>query len=93
MLNFHFIISIIYFSVIVSQWTKMLDIIAIHLDKLGICYNVIQGNIPPKKRNEYVEDFNTNPKGSEVMLVSLRAGGVGLNLIGGNHLFLLDQHW
>jgi hypothetical protein len=27
----------------------MLDIIAIHLDKLGICYNVIQGNIPPKK--------------------------------------------
>jgi transcription termination factor 2 len=42
---------------------------------------------------EYVEDFNTNPKGSEVMLVSLRAGGVGLNLIGGNHLFLLDQHW
>jgi SNF2 family DNA or RNA helicase len=54
-LNFHFIISIIYFSVIVSQWTKMLDIIAIHLDKLGICYNVIQGNIPPKKRNEYVE--------------------------------------
>ena len=80
-------------SVIVSQWTKMLDIIAIHLDKLGICYNVIQGNIPPKKRNEYVEDFNTNPKGSEVMLVSLRAGGVGLNLIGGNHLFLLDQHW
>jgi transcription termination factor 2 len=68
----------------------MLDIIAIHLDNLGICYNVIQGNIPPKKRNEYVEDFNTNPKGSEVMLVSLRAGGVGLNLIGGNHLFLLD---
>jgi len=27
------------------------------------------------------------------MLVSLRAGGVGLNLIGGNHLFLLDMHW
>jgi len=29
----------------------------------------------------------------QVMLVSLRAGGVGLNLIGGNHLFLLDMHW
>ena len=29
----------------------------------------------------------------KVMLVSLRAGGVGLNLIGGSHLFLLDQHW
>jgi len=30
---------------------------------------------------------------SQVMLVSLRAGGVGLNLIGGNHLFLIDMHW
>lgn len=27
------------------------------------------------------------------MLVSLCAGGVGLNLIGGNHLFLMDMHW
>ena len=30
---------------------------------------------------------------SKVMLVSLCAGGVGLNLIGGNHLFLIDMHW
>lgn len=29
----------------------------------------------------------------KVMLISLSAGGVGLNLIGGNHLFLLDMHW
>lgn len=31
--------------------------------------------------------------GPQVMLVSLCAGGVGLNLIGGNHLFLIDMHW
>jgi len=30
---------------------------------------------------------------SQVMLVSLCAGGVGINLIGGNHLFLIDMHW
>lgn len=30
---------------------------------------------------------------SQVMLISLSAGGVGLNLTGGNHLFLLDMHW
>uniref|UniRef100_H2YHJ4 Transcription termination factor 2 n=1 Tax=Ciona savignyi TaxID=51511 RepID=H2YHJ4_CIOSA len=30
---------------------------------------------------------------TKIMLVSLQAGGVGLNLIGGNHLFLLDMHW
>lgn len=29
----------------------------------------------------------------QVMLLSLQAGGVGLNLIGGNHVFLLDMHW
>eukprot|EP00794_Sanderia_malayensis_P003749 gene3749-4271_t len=50
-------------------------------------------SVTVKKRNEIVEDFNTNPHGIQVMLVSLKAGGVGLNLIGGNHLFLLDQHW
>ncbi|KAK6185605.1 hypothetical protein SNE40_007803 [Patella caerulea] len=80
-------------SVIVSQWTKMLDIIGYHLSEMGITYSTIQGNIPAKKRMELVEDFNTNPTGSEVMLVSLRAGGVGLNLIGGSHLFIVDIHW
>lgn len=38
-------------------------------------------------------DNNILPFVSKVMLVSLCAGGVGLNLIGGNHLFLIDMHW
>ncbi|XP_033756052.1 transcription termination factor 2-like isoform X3 [Pecten maximus] len=80
-------------SVIVSQWTKMLEIVGLQLDKLNIKYSIIKGNIPPKKRTEAVDAFNSSSGGPEVMLVSLRAGGVGLNLIGGNHLFLLDQHW
>ena len=32
-------------------------------------------------------------KSFQVMLLSLGAGGVGLNLVGANHLFLLDMHW
>ena len=40
-----------------------------------------------------VEDFNRKNGGAEVMLLSLGAGGVGLNLVGANHLFLLDMHW
>lgn len=80
-------------SVVVSQWTKMLDILAHHLRQAGIKYTIIQGSVSAKKRMEAVEDFNTNIHGPEVMLVSLKAGGVGLNLIGGNHLFLIDQHW
>ncbi|KAL3865169.1 hypothetical protein ACJMK2_006788 [Sinanodonta woodiana] len=79
--------------VIVSQWTQMLEIVSYHLRKMGIFCSLIQGNIPPKKRMEAVEQFNNDPHGPSVMLVSLRAGGCGLNLIGGNHLFLLDCHW
>ena len=71
----------------------MLDIVAIHLKRLNIRCHVIQGNIPAKKRMEFVDQFNNDPDGPEVMLVSLRAGGCGLNLIGGNHLYLLDSHW
>uniref|UniRef100_A0A8C5BBF0 Transcription termination factor 2 n=1 Tax=Gadus morhua TaxID=8049 RepID=A0A8C5BBF0_GADMO len=80
-------------SVIVSQWTSMLKIVAVHLKTLGLKYAVIDGTVPPKNRMDLVEDFNTNPIGPQVMLVSLCAGGVGLNLIGGNHLFLIDMHW
>ncbi|KAA0715342.1 Transcription termination factor 2 [Triplophysa tibetana] len=80
-------------SVIVSQWTSMLQIVAGHLKKMDLKFAVIDGTVNPKRRMDLVEEFNTNPKGPQVMLVSLCAGGVGLNLIGGNHLFLMDMHW
>ncbi|KAJ7320316.1 hypothetical protein JRQ81_019827 [Phrynocephalus forsythii] len=80
-------------SVIVSQWTSMLKVVAMHLEKLGLRYATVDGSVNPKQRMDVVEEFNKNPKGPEVMLISLLAGGVGLNLVGGNHLFLLDMHW
>ncbi|KAL6100380.1 ttf2 [Pungitius sinensis] len=80
-------------SVIVSQWTSMLRIVAVHLRGMGLRYGVIDGTVAPKHRMDLVEEFNTNARGPQVMLVSLCAGGVGLNLIGGNHLFLIDMHW
>ncbi|XP_072254585.1 LOW QUALITY PROTEIN: transcription termination factor 2 [Pyxicephalus adspersus] len=80
-------------SVIVSQWTSMLRIVAVHLKRIGLSYATIDGSVNPKQRMDVVEEFNLNPRGPQVMLVSLCAGGVGLNLIGGNHLFLLDMHW
>ncbi|XP_063804809.1 transcription termination factor 2 [Pseudophryne corroboree] len=80
-------------SVIVSQWTGMLKIVAAHLKRIGLSYATIDGSVNPKQRMEVVEEFNVNSRGPQVMLVSLCAGGVGLNLIGGNHLFLLDMHW
>lgn len=44
-------------------------------------------------RQERVNSFNRKSGGAQVMLLSLTAGGVGLNLVGGNHLFLVDLHW
>ncbi|NXM07378.1 TTF2 factor, partial [Tyrannus savana] len=80
-------------SVVVSQWTSMLKVVAVHLQRLGLKYATVDGSVNPKQRMDVVEEFNSNPKGPQVMLVSLLAGGVGLNLTGGNHLFLLDMHW
>uniref|UniRef100_F6R8D4 Transcription termination factor 2 n=1 Tax=Ornithorhynchus anatinus TaxID=9258 RepID=F6R8D4_ORNAN len=80
-------------SVIVSQWTSMLKIVAVHLQRLGLSFAVVDGSVHPKQRMDLVAAFNTDPKGPQVMLISLLAGGVGLNLTGGNHLFLLDMHW
>ncbi|XP_032888879.1 transcription termination factor 2 isoform X1 [Amblyraja radiata] len=80
-------------SVIISQWTSMLHVVAAHLDRIKLSHVTLDGTVTPKRRMDMVEEFNTNPKGPQVMLVSLCAGGVGLNLIGGNNLFLLDMHW
>ncbi|KAJ7427048.1 hypothetical protein BTVI_01447 [Pitangus sulphuratus] len=71
----------------------MLKVVAVHLQRLGLKYATVDGSVNPKQRMDVVEEFNSNPKGPQVMLVSLLAGGVGLNLTGGNHLFLLDMHW
>ncbi|XP_005389109.1 PREDICTED: transcription termination factor 2 [Chinchilla lanigera] len=79
-------------SVIVSQWTSMLKVVALHLKKHGLTYATIDGSVNPKQRMDLVEAFN-HSRDPQVMLISLLAGGVGLNLTGGNHLFLLDMHW
>ncbi|XP_022256205.1 transcription termination factor 2-like [Limulus polyphemus] len=71
----------------------MLEVIAHHLKAVGISYYLIQGKVNSQDRMKAVDDFNNNPNGAKVLLLSLKAGGVGLNLTGGNHLFLMDLHW
>jgi transcription termination factor 2 len=79
--------------VVVSQWTSMLNIVQVHLEKAGIRCDTIKGSMRPIERQRVVDSFNSDSRATEVLLLSLRAGGCGLNLIGGNHLFLLDPHW
>nr|CAD2144813.1 unnamed protein product [Meloidogyne enterolobii] len=79
--------------VIVSQWTSMLSIIEYHLKLSNTKYTSITGNVKAEERQHRVDSFNKRNFGPSVMLLSLTAGGVGLNLVGGNHLFMVDLHW
>lgn len=52
---------------IVSQWTSMLRIVAVHLQRIGLRYGIIDGSVNPKQRMDLVEEFNTNSKGPQVI--------------------------
>ncbi|KAK1124633.1 hypothetical protein K0M31_006006 [Melipona bicolor] len=80
--------------VIVSQWTSTLNIIASCLPSIkGASFNMFTGNVPIKERQGIMDSFNTPNSNPKILLLSLTAGGVGLNLVGGNHLLLIDIHW
>jgi hypothetical protein len=79
-------------SVVFSQFTSFLDIIAERLDAEGISYVRLDGSMSANARNEAVNAFQTNPH-VHVFLASLKAGGVGLTLTAGTNCFLTDVWW
>ncbi|EDV43361.1 uncharacterized protein Dana_GF18453 [Drosophila ananassae] len=80
-------------AIVVSQWTSVLDILRDHLEHAGLPTLSLNGTIPVKNRQDIVNQFNNRQSDKRILLLSLTAGGVGLNLIGANHLLLLDLHW
>ncbi|EFN62976.1 Transcription termination factor 2 [Camponotus floridanus] len=80
--------------IIVSQWTTLLNVIASHLPSIkDATFSKFTGNVAIKDRQNVVNSFNSQKSGPRILLLSLTAGGVGLNLVGGNHLLLFDIHW
>jgi superfamily II DNA or RNA helicase len=75
-----------------SQFVEMLKLIRPWLDKKGIPYEYLTGETPPDKRAEAVERFN-NTTTSPVFLISLKAGGTGLNLTGADYVIHYDPWW
>ena len=69
----------------------MLEIIQKKLDAEHISYYTITGSTPKKKRLELVKAFNEGDV--KVFLISLKAGGVGLNLIGADIVVHYDPWW
>ncbi len=74
-----------------SQFTKMLAIIKNKLAFLGIEYMYLDGSTPSKERLEMAENFNTGS--CQLFLISLRAGGTGLNLTGADTVIHFDPWW
>ncbi len=77
---------------IFSGYTSMLNIIEGNLAKEGISYYKLTGQTKVDERVKLVNDFNNNPN-VKVFLISLKAGGTGLNLIGADMVIHYDPWW
>lgn len=73
-----------------SQFVKHLDLLRTELDKLGTTYAYLDG--ATRDRREQVEFFQNNPD-VPLFLISLKAGGTGLNLTAADYVFILDPWW
>ncbi|KAJ5488370.1 Helicase C-terminal [Penicillium expansum] len=80
--------------VLVSNYTSTLSLLATLLTSLGLPYLRLDGSTPAQKRQGLVDDFNRLPASScFAFLLSAKAGGTGLNLIGASRLILFDVDW
>ena len=79
-------------SLVFSQFIKSLDIVERRLQESGIPYLRIDGSTPMAQRKNIVESFQ-NTEDYAVLLLSLKTGGVGLNLTRANHVFHVDPWW
>ncbi|MFO8069492.1 MAG: DEAD/DEAH box helicase [Alkalibacterium sp.] len=77
--------------VLFSQFTSMLKIIRERLDAIDVDYHYLDGQTKNEHRLELTTRFNTGEK--DLFLISLKAGGTGLNLTGGDTVILFDSWW
>ncbi|KAI0931358.1 hypothetical protein AcW2_000267 [Taiwanofungus camphoratus] len=80
-------------AVVFSQFTSFLDLIQVVLDRDYIAWFRFDGSMDIKRRNEAVSGFKSPSREPKVFIVSLKAGGVGLNLTNANHVFMMDCWW
>ncbi|MBD2295679.1 DEAD/DEAH box helicase [Anabaena sphaerica FACHB-251] len=74
-----------------AEWGKLLKP---YLEKqLGREIFFLYGSTTKKQREEMIDRFQNDPQGPPIMILSLKAGGVGLNLTRANHVFHFDRWW
>ncbi len=75
-----------------SQFVKMLKVIQRKLDEANISYEYLDGQSSTKQRKNSVEHFQED-ESCRVFLISLKAGGTGLNLTAADYVYLVDPWW
>lgn len=73
-----------------SQWTSLLDIVEKKVQAAGITFSRLDGST--RNRSEVVAEFQKE-SGPQIMLLSLKAGGVGITLTAADHIYILDPWW
>ncbi|WCJ26979.1 SNF2 domain-containing protein / helicase domain-containing protein / zinc finger protein-related [Euphorbia peplus] len=79
-------------AIVFSQWTKMLDLLEACLKSSSIQYRRLDGTMSVVARDKAVKDFNTLPEVT-VMIMSLKAASLGLNMVAACRVLLLDLWW
>ncbi|GFE46642.1 putative SNF helicase [Streptococcus canis] len=78
-------------ALVFSQFRGMLDLAKQEMDALGLTSYQMTGSTPANERQEMTRAFNNGSK--DAFLISLKAGGVGLNLTGADTVILIDLWW
>ena len=78
-------------ALVFSQFTGFLAIVRAHLDSAGIDYSYLDGSVDAGGRATAIEDFDSGA--NRVFLISLKAGGFGLNLTAADYCYLCDPWW
>ncbi|XP_050796676.1 DNA repair and recombination protein RAD54B isoform X4 [Gopherus flavomarginatus] len=79
--------------VLVSNYTQTLNILQEMCKHYGYSYTRLDGHTPISQRQQIVDSFNNKFCSAFIFLLSSKAGGVGLNLVGASHLILYDIDW
>uniref|UniRef100_A0A0D9W9X0 RING-type domain-containing protein n=1 Tax=Leersia perrieri TaxID=77586 RepID=A0A0D9W9X0_9ORYZ len=79
-------------AIVFSQWTGVLDLLELSLNSSHIQFRRLDGAMSLNLRETAVKEFNTDPE-VRVMLMSLKAGNLGLNMVAACHVITIDPWW
>lgn len=83
-----------YRALVFSQFAEMGHMLKRHLQEtFGLEVLFLHGGVTREKRAKMIERFQNDPNGPQIFILSLKAGGTGLNLTAASHVFHFDRWW